>query len=136
MPFSTRSMTANDWAKCKAFTPQEFNYPHKLGYEFVMWLEQVRARAGVPMHPSSDWRDPARNEAAGGASKSAHMDALCDAADFAGETPGVPMPGKHRLAIVKAALELGCTRIGIYENGSVHLDRTEDRRPSSLWVKV
>lgn len=137
MPFSTRTMTAADWAEvAPEFTPSEFNAPEKMGYEFLSWLVQVRRKAGVPMHPSSDYRDPARNANAGGASKSAHMDTPCDAADFAGEKPGAPMPGKHRLAIVKAALELGCTRLGVYQNGSVHLDRTEDRRPSSLWVKV
>lgn len=136
MPFSTRTMTPADWAECTHFDATEFRHPGKLGFEFVRWLEEVRARAGVPMHPSSDYRDPGHNARAGGATKSAHMDVPCDACDFAGAVPGKPMPGAHRLAIVRAAIELGCSRVGVYENGSVHLDRTEDRRPSSLWVKV
>lgn len=136
MPFSTRTMRPEDWAEVKHFGPDEFNYPDRLGYEFVHWLDTVRAHAGVPFHPSSDYRDPARNASAGGASKSAHMDTPCDAIDLAGATPGVPMPSAHRLAIVQAALHLGCRRIGIYANGSVHLDRTEDRRPKALWVTV
>lgn len=137
MPFSTRTMRAEDWSEmAPEFTPQEFDHPEKMGYEFLRWLKDVRQKAGVPMHPSSDYRDPAHNATAGGASKSAHMDTPCDACDFAGEKKGVPMPGKHRLAIVRAALALGCVRLGVYENGSIHLDRTEDRRPSSLWVKV
>ena len=138
MPFSSRPMRAEDWKSIKHFKPTDrgFRAPERMGYEFMLWLDKVRERAGVPMYVRSTVRDAAQNAAAGGASKSAHMDALCEAADFAGEEEGSPMPGKHRLAIVKAALELGCTRIGVDENGSVHLDRTEDRRPSSLWVKV
>jgi len=137
MPFSSRKMTAPDWSLvAPQFTPKDFNHPEKMGYEFMLWLHKVRLKAGVPMYPSSDYRDPARNAAAGGATKSAHMDDPCDAVDLAGKVPGVPMSGKERLAIVQAALEMGCTRIGVYANGSVHLDRTEDRRPSSLWVKV
>jgi uncharacterized protein YcbK (DUF882 family) len=138
MPFSTRAMKPEDWKDIKHFKPTDrgFRAPERMGYEFMCWLDKVRERAGVRMFISSTVRDAAQNAAAGGASKSAHMDALCDAADFAGEKPGVPMSGKDRLAIVRAALELGCTRVGVYPNGSVHLDRTEDRRPSSMWVTV
>jgi len=131
-------MRPDDWAEINHFKPTDrgFRAPDRMGYEFMLWPDKVRARAGVPMYVSSTVRDGAQNAAAGGAIKSAHMDQLCEAADFAGEKEGEPMPGKHRLAIVKAALELGCTRIGVYVNGSVHLDRTEDRRPQSMWVTV
>lgn len=134
MTFSTRCMRAEDWSKvAPEFTPQEFNHPEKMGYEFMLWLHQVRLKLGMSLRPSSDYRDDGANENAGGASKSAHMDTPCDAIDFSAKD----MTAVKRFKLVEVAMKLGCQRIGIYENGSVHLDRTEDKRPSPvIWVKV
>ena len=134
--FSSRKMTDADWPSIKNFGKDEFNYPAEMGYEFVVWLDEVRHRAGVPMHLVSDHRPPERNAAAGGASKSAHMDLPCNAIDI-GQRPTLPDPNwtRHRFRIIKAAMDAGCVRIGMYPSGSLHLDRAESTHPSPcLWI--
>lgn len=134
-------MTPGDWASvAPEFTPADFRFPERMGLEFVRWLRAVRRAAGIPMHCSSDYRSPAHNESVGGAADSAHCDALCDAADFAG--PATPDPDDPhwnlgRWKLIRAAMNLGCVRVGVYANGSVHFDRTEDRRPAPrFWHQV
>lgn len=133
MAFSTRTMQPADWAGLRHFRPGDFKAPERMGYEFVRWLDDLRATLGWPLLVSSDYRSPERNAAAGGAFASAHMDTPCDAVDLSARC--FPTSAR-RLELVIAAITLGCRRIGIYENGSVHLDRTEDRRPRGLWTKV
>lgn len=138
MGFSTRTMRPEDWAEIRHFEPSEFNSPDKMGYEFMKWLDKVRAYAGVSMDPSSDYRSPHYNAAVGGAKDSAHTDVPCDAVDIK-KDPRHDDPNWNysRYQIVTAALALGCTRIGSYANGSLHLDRTEGKRPSPrMWTIV
>lgn len=132
MSFSSRTMQAADWAKvAPEFKPSEFDYPDLMGYEFMLWLHKLRIKAGFALHISSDHRKSDHNSTVGGASKSAHMDVPCDAVDIH------KLTSVSRFKLVRVAIELGCQRIGVYENGSVHLDRTESVRPSPvLWVKV
>lgn len=136
--YSTRCMTPADWEKIEHFSASEMNYPDSIGFEFMQWLDQVRTLAGVAMHPVSDHRPPERNAKAGGASQSAHMDVPCDAIDIGKRpTPDDPNWNRHRFKIIQAAMRLGCTRIGIYPSGSLHLDRAEKTHPSPrLWVSV
>jgi len=136
--FSTRCMTTADWTISPYFQAAEFQAPEKVGYEFVIWLNQVRRRAGVPMHITSSYRTHAHNVEVGGAQDSAHEDIPCDAVDI-GKTPTPDDPhwNHARFEIIAAALSLGCVRYGEYEDGSIHLDRTEDRRPArEAWVQV
>lgn len=138
MPYSTRTMLKEDWKEIKHFAASEFNYPDSMGYQFVKWLDAVREEAGCEMHLTSDHRPPERNAAAGGAERSAHMDLPCNAVDI-GKRPKTDDPNWNhaRYRIIKAALKLGCQRIGLYPNGSLHLDRGEGDHPSPrLWVSV
>lgn len=132
MNFSTRTMKPEDWAKVHPeFKPHEFDHPDKMGYEFMLWLHKLRLRLGFSLSVSSDHRTPEHNSSAGGAKKSAHMDVPCDAVDIH------KLTSHTRYKLVQGAMAMSCQRIGVYENGSVHLDRTEDERPSpALWVKV
>lgn len=132
MPLSTRTMQPVDWKLIRHFTPSEFKYPARLGYQFMLKIDATRDQAGVAMHPTSDWRDPVHNKKVGGAQNSAHTDEpICEALDFA------PANSADRYAIVAAAFLCGWERIGIYQDGSVHLDATGDRRPNRvLWVVV
>jgi uncharacterized protein YcbK (DUF882 family) len=132
MAFSSRTMRASDWRALRHFKASEFKYPHRMGYEFMRWLDDVRQTLGEPLSRSGDWRDPKSNAEVGGAKDSAHMDEICDAIDLSARG----MTGAKRLRLFVVAYSLGCRRFGIYENGSVHLDRTEDRRPHAMWVKV
>lgn len=138
MPFSTRTMRAADWKNVKHFAPGEFVAPGKMGYEMVLWLDKVRAKAQVPMTVSSGYRTAEYNKAVGGAKDSAHTDVPCDAVDIrAKPTKADPHWNYARARIIGAALELGCVRVGLYPNGSIHLDRTEDRRPAPrIWIAV
>jgi uncharacterized protein YcbK (DUF882 family) len=129
--FSSRTMTNADWAVLPFFKKSEFKEPMKMGYEFMLELVKVRRAAGVPMFITSSYRSPAYNRAVGGAQDSAHTDVPCDAIDCQ------PRHSGERFAIVRAAILNGFVRIGIYKNGSLHLDKTEDRRPSHvLWTIV
>lgn len=137
MAFSTRCMRPEDWANIKHWKAQEFASPDKMGFEFMQWLDLLREAAGVPMITTSSYRTPEHNQSVGGAKDSAHTDVPCNAIDI-GERPRDEDPNWNytRYRIVTAALTLGCTRIGTYQNGSLHIDRTEGRRPGERMWRV
>jgi uncharacterized protein YcbK (DUF882 family) len=131
--FSNRAMTNADWKELAPyFKKSEFKNPERMGYEFMQEILAVRKLAGCPMIVSSSYRDPAYNKRVGGAKDSAHTDwPLCNALDIR------PRNSVERFAIVRAAIIQGFVRIGIYKDGSLHLDKTEDVRPSHvLWTIV
>lgn len=130
--FSNRTMTNADWDAIKQyFKKSEFKHPDKMGYEFMQELVKVRELAGTPMIITSSYRDPAYNKRVGGAKNSAHTDEPCNAIDV------TPRDSVQRFAIIRAAILCGFVRIGIYKNGSIHLDRSEDVRPANvLWTIV
>ena len=147
MSFSKRTMRAEDWDSIRFFSRDEFKAPERMGYEFMLWLDRVHAKASslapetevFQMIVSSSYRDPEYNRRVGGAKKSSHMDTPCDVVDIRGvydRYADDPNWNKHRLKIMLAASMLGCRRIGIYTDGSLHIDRTESRRPMGLWVRV
>lgn len=128
-------MRPSDWAEIKNFKPSEFKHPEKMGLEFVRWLDRLRKEAGVPITITSSYRSPEYNEGVGGASNSAHTDLPCNSIDI-GERPRPDDPNWNhsRFQIVATAIKLGCTRIGTYANGSLHLDMTHDKRPGKrMW---
>lgn len=130
--FSTRTMGKDDWAGLKRLKAFQFRAPDKMGYEFIVWLDGVLDETNLGFTITSSYRDPGHNAAVGGATQSAHMDVPCEAADIV-----MALGGKGRMRLIIKALAAGCRRIGVYDNGSVHLDRTEDRRPADvLWTKV
>lgn len=138
MSFSSRVMTPADWAKIKHFDASEFNYPMLMGYEFMVWLDHLREEAGVPIHITSDHRTAAHNAEVGGAPDSAHVDVPCDSVDIGMRPrPDDANWNYSRWRITFAAEKLGCRRIGHYKDGSMHIDRTETKRPSPrMWHVV
>lgn len=130
--FSSRTMQPADWAGLKVLKPGQFRAPEKMGLEFIQWHDEVLASTQMPFTITSSYRSPDHNAAIGGAKASAHMDVPCNAADIV-----MGLGGKGRLRLVIKALAAGCRRIGLYANGSVHLDRTEDERPADvLWTTI
>ena len=130
-PFSDHVMADADWANLTHFDKSEFAEPSAMGLNFLHWLDGVREAAGVPFHITSSYRTHAHNVAVGGAADSAHCDLPCNAVDL------MPANGEERFKIIDAALAAGCQRIGLYANGSIHLDRTEDKRPApAIWTVV
>lgn len=124
-------MEPDDWAGLTHFEASEFSEPSAMGMEFMIWLDVVREEAGVPFKVTSSYRTHAHNAAVGGAMDSAHCDIPCQAVDL------MPASSHDRFRILLAAINKGGVRIGLYPNGSVHLDRTEDTRPAEvIWVTV
>ena len=135
--FSTRTMKPEDWARLEYFDADQFKAPEKMGFEFMLWLDSVREKAGVPIVITSSYRDKAYNKKVGGAPDSAHVDVPCNSVDIGMRPrPSDPNWNYSRFQIIKAALDLGCQRIGTYANGSLHLDRTEERRPAPRMWRV
>lgn len=136
MAYSTRAMQPEDWKLLKRFKPTEFKYPDKMGFQFMLKLERMAVEAGVPCPVSSDHRPKAYNKKVGGAANSAHVDGsesgeFCEAVDIN------PFNSLDRYEIVRAAFLVGFERIGIYGNGSLHVDTTGHRRPNRvLWNVV
>lgn len=130
-------MRAADWAEIKRFKPTEFKHPEKMGYEFMLWLDKLAVKADVPIVLTSSYRSPEYNDSVGGASNSAHTDVPCNAVDI-GERPRESDPNWNysRFQIVASAIKLGCTRIGTYANGSLHLDMAHDKRPGQRMWRV
>lgn len=129
-------MEPADWPLLRHFTKAEFPAPEKMGFQFMLKLDRMRHEAGVPCPISSSFRTKKHNKAVGGAEDSAHCDGdedgeLCEAADIK------PANSGDRYQIIRAAFLVGFERIGIYANGSVHVDATGDRRPNCvLWHVV
>lgn len=137
MGYSTRCMRPEDWEEIKYFKPSEFKNPEKMGYEFMLWLDDVRATAEVPMDITSSYRSPKYNREVDGAKDSAHTDIPCDSVDIGMRPrPDDPNWNYSRWQIVNTAMDKGCKRIGSYANGSLHLDRSEDTRPSPRMWRV
>src|SRR6266487_1401444 len=138
MNFSTRCMQADDWTKISSFSLHEFSHPSFMGFEFMQWLDTLRNKCGMPFWITSSYRTIEHNQLVGGADDSAHCDVPCNAVDI-GESPRVSDPNWYhsRFLIVSNALASGCSRIGLYANGSIHLDMTADRRPGErIWRVV
>jgi uncharacterized protein YcbK (DUF882 family) len=130
-------MKPADWLQIKHFKATEFKEPDKMGYEFMLWLDALRGSVGVPMTITSSYRSPDYNLAVGGAPDSAHTDVPCNAVDI-GMRPRPDDPNWNftRFRIVQAAMDSGCRRIGSYANGSLHLDRSEGKRPAPRMWRV
>jgi len=87
------------------FKADEFDYPDQMDEEFLLWLDEVRSAAGVPMVITSDFR-PSDDD-------STHS--LGIAVDVAAAS------GRWRYLIVKAALACGAKRLGVYDK-HIHLE--------------
>lgn len=137
MPFSSRTMRADDWKTIRNFRPTEFDMPEAMGVEFLRWLDTVRDAAGVSMKITSSYRTVQHNLRVGGAADSAHCDYPCNAVDIGkSPTPDDPHWNVARGKIIRAALANGCVRVGFYANGALHLDRSEDKRVAAIWNAV
>jgi len=99
------------------FSREEFSCPccsgNKIDYIFVGKLEELRIAYGKPLVINSGYRCRDHNAAIGGAAKSKHISGI--AVDLK------VMTGKERFEILRLALQLGFTGIGI-ANSFVHLD--------------
>jgi len=84
-----------------------------LKHEFVTMLDKARGFAGVPFVITSGYRTPEKNSKVGGVENSTHTNGL--GADIKCTDSAV------RFKMIKAFLEAGFTRIGIY-TAHIHVD--------------
>lgn len=115
--------------KLRHFKADEFDHFDKMDEAFLLLLDEVRERSGVPMVISSDYRTKKKNRAVGGSPDSAHL---------YGYAVDVKVRNSvARMAIIKAALEVGITRIGVADS-FVHLDIADryltSKPPNVLWT--
>jgi len=94
---------------------------------FHSFLNRVREVSGVPMVLSSAFRCEAHDKAEGG--KGAHT---------TGKAADVLCSGREAYKIMKAAISLGCTGIGVSQKGDhskrfLHLDVTEGETRPWIW---
>ena len=93
--------------------------------DFLNQLDRARELSGVPWSINSGFRTKAHNDTLKNASpNSSHIKGL--AVDISARSSAA------RFAIVKAALQVGITRIGIGK-GFVHLDVDPDKPQGVIW---
>lgn len=114
----------------KYFKPEEFRCKCGCGKQEMMpstmeKLDKARELAGVPFVITSGYRCVAHNDAVGGKSEGAHISGY--AIDIEAST------SPARLAIVKALLQVGFTRVGI-ANSFIHADDDPTKPQKVMWV--
>lgn len=96
--------------------------------KLLLMLDKLRKMCGFAFVVSSGFRSPVHNEEVGGKEDSAHL---------TGEAVDVLCNSQQAYIIVKNALELGFTGIGISQKGAgqrfVHLDIREKAPRPNIW---
>ena len=114
----------------KYFAPQEFKRCspscsiEDMDQKFLDTLDALRAQAGIPLVLNCAYRSVAHDRAKGRSGDSAHTRGL--AADIRCNA------GATRMKIVRAALALGITRIGI-GSSFVHVDIDKSLPQDTIW---
>jgi zinc D-Ala-D-Ala carboxypeptidase len=120
-----------DWSPYPSFRKHEFDCRHtgrnEMQPSFMAMLQQLRNRYGRPMRITSGYRDPSHPVEARKATTGAHTSGLaCD----------VAVSGRDAYDLVRLALELGFTGIGIQQKGNsrfIHLDTLRAVNRPSIW---
>lgn len=87
------------------FKESEFDNFGKMDKDFLLLLDKVRHISGVPMTINSDYRTKKKNKEVGGKPDSAHLYGYAVDVDCSN--------GVARSLLIRAALDVGITRIGI-----------------------
>ena len=114
-------------AQWKYFTEQELADTRtgecRMDEAFMVKLVKLRELYGKPMRITSGYRSKETNSAVGGAENSPHMH---------GKAVDVYVSGAAALNLIRLALEVGFTGIGVSQKGAsrfIHID-TMDNSPS------
>lgn len=113
------------------FKHSEFDSPDqpgsgaKMSQELLDMLDELRHRLGFPLTVNSGYRTESHNWKVGGKPSSSHLKGL--AVDLSAKG------GSVKYAILKEALAMGFTRIGIGQN-FIHLDIDESLPQEVVWT--
>lgn len=120
-----------DWLDYKNFEPYEFDCKHsgenKMRPEFMQKLQHLRDKFGKPMPINSGYRSPTHPIEARKSKPGKHAEGI--AAD-------IGVRGADAVELLKLALELGFTGIGIAQKGGsrfIHLDISTDENRPTIW---
>lgn len=97
-----------------------------MNFEFMKLIDELRDRVGSPIIINSAFRTKSHNVKVEGKSNSSHTRGL--AVDLRISS------SSHRYLIVKHALELGITRIGVYKT-FIHLDIDKSLPQGVIWYE-
>lgn len=97
-----------------------------MDYEFMRLIDELRSRVGLPVIINSAFRTKSHNLKVEGKSNSSHTRGL--AVDLRISS------SQYRFLVVKCALELGITRIGIYKT-FIHLDVDKSLPQGVIWYE-
>ena len=122
-----------DWSTIKHFHPAEFackgtnccGGANEIKPELVDMLDQVRGRLNKPMHVTSGYRCPVHDKVVGGAGP--HV---------TGYAVDIAVSGYEAFAVLKLALAIGFTGIGVSQHGPsrfIHLDIVPGPTRPALW---
>ena len=122
------------WSDYPNFTEFEFACKcncgaKKVSKRFMDMLQEARNIAGIPFRIGSGCRCVKHNETVGGVSDSAHLstDILkCKAVDISIRND------REKFIIVKALLEAGFTRLGVYDTW-IHADNSSSKDQKVMW---
>lgn len=97
---------------------------------FMRRLVSVREKFNTPMIINSGYRHPAHNSAINGATRSPHI---------YGRAVDVAVSGKDAYRLIRIAMELGMTGIGVAQRGAIerrfiHLDDMNGEDHPRPWV--
>ena len=120
-----------DWSKYPNFTKKEFDCQetgtNQMQESFMEKLQELRTAYGAPMRVTSGFRDPRHSIEVSKSAPGVHT---------RGCAVDIACGGQDAYEIMKIALELGFTGIGVQQRGSsrfLHLDTyTGDPRPN-VW---
>lgn len=116
-------MEKTKMSKWKFFTESEVE---GLNDELVQKLEQAREKAGIPFVITSGYRSPTANQSIGGS--------VSDSAHLSGLAVDLRCSEVHqRFLMVKALLDAGFTRLGIYDR-HVHSDIDKTKDSEVIWI--
>jgi hypothetical protein len=111
-----KAFRAAFWDALRHFERSEFSHPDEMDAVLLSLLDQARESAGVPFKITSSFRP---DDEASSHSMGLAVDIACPSS-------------WDRLRIVSGLLEVGFTRIGIYQH-HVHVDIASDRASEVMW---
>ena len=124
---SVMEVVSLKWFKNTDFDSKDLpNSWVNMDFEFMRLIDELRSRVGLPIIINSAFRTRSHNLKVEGKSNSSHTRGL--AVDLRISS------SSHRFLIIKYALELGITRIGVYET-FIHLDIDKSLPEGVIWYE-